>query len=472
MSKSTHQFEIKGVDKSAGAFASIKQHAAVTGAQIRNMVGGALAGVGAYLGLRTLSANIDELGKLSDIAQKTGTSVDELTKAATAFSVVGVQGMGVDQIGKAFDNMAKSTGRQGMAGFYQTIEELGKIPDIAERGKAAVQVFGESGMEFMPLINGAKEGTGAIRSVIETFPGVSQAAADAGDALADAKTIGASGFKSIWLNAIGAVCRQFGLDFRGGAAAMVAYLDYGAHVAWRYLKSLFDANEQGVRRFEMAWKAVGNGIVRSVVTISATCYEYIKTIPERIVAGFANAIMTIPGIFSDSFAEKRRQTMEDWFAEISQGMWQSIDDDLKTLGIDVVRDSLGKELQAVFSDVNTDDLDKKLKDMLELSKKIGINIDDSVGAGNEGNDKKNEGNDKGNKSNINGRLFDVEHRKPEIRNDLILGGSNAATRLQLLGPSLQSETKKQTQVLESMNDKLSKLVSQTDEPMVSFDTLD
>lgn len=453
MSKSTHQIEVRGRDATGAAFSSIKNRAAVTGAQIRSMVGGALAAAGAYMSFRAITGGIDELGHLSDIAQKTGTSVDELTKAVTAFNVVGIQNMGVDQLGKAFDYMAKTTGRSGMEGFYQTIGEIGKIPDVAKRGQEAMRIFGRSGMEFMPLIKGAENGTSAIRSVIETLPGVSQAAANVGDELSDAKNIGATGFKSIWLNAIGAVCSRFGIDFRGAAAAMVAYVDYGVHVAWRYLQSLFDANDQGVKRFETAWKTIGNSILRSVVIISATCFEYIKTIPNLIIAGFADGIMGIPAIFSSSYRERHNQIMNDWMAEISQNMWQAIDKDLKALGIDVVRDSLGKDLQTVFSDVKTDDLDKKLESMLEKAGKLRKNIDSSVGAGNGG----------GKVNNSNGIGVDIGRSKPSIRNDLIFAGSNAALRAQILGPTLQSEAKKQTALLEKIADSSEKTADAVEE---------
>jgi len=46
-------------------------------------------------------------------------------------SILGIKGMGVEQMADAFAKMEKSTGRTGMSGFYQTIEELGKINDAS-----------------------------------------------------------------------------------------------------------------------------------------------------------------------------------------------------------------------------------------------------------------------------------------------------------------------------------------------------
>ena len=54
-------------------------------------------------------------------------------------------------------------------------------------------------------------------------------------------------------------------------------------------------------------------------------------------------------------------------------------------------------------------------------------------------------------------------RQTRISNDLILGGSNAATRLQILGPTLQSETKKQTAILERIAANTEKTADNTEE---------
>ena len=125
MSKSTHQIAVKATDQTAGAFSSIRARASAASSKLRSMLGGALAAAGAYMGLRSIVSGINELGKLSDIAQKSSVSVDDLTKSATALSVLGIQNMGVEQMAKAFTMMEKNTGRTGMEGFYQTIDELG-----------------------------------------------------------------------------------------------------------------------------------------------------------------------------------------------------------------------------------------------------------------------------------------------------------------------------------------------------------
>ena len=245
MSKTTHQLAVKATDQTAGAFSSIQARASAASAKLRSMLGGALAAAGAYFGFRSIVNSINELGKLSDIAQKSSVSVDELTKSATAMNVLGIQNMGPEQMAKAFQLMEKNTGRTGMAGFYQTIDELGKIPDVSERASAAMKVFGKSGIEFIPLINAADTSVDALKDVIDVMPGIPQSAADAGDDVADAMTIASDGVKSVWMAGIGAICGWFGKNYTGGirqaaaegANALMYYAKVGVQKAMEYYRS-------------------------------------------------------------------------------------------------------------------------------------------------------------------------------------------------------------------------------------------
>ena len=245
MSKSTHQIAVKATDQTAGAFSSIQGRASAASAKLRSMLGGALAAAGAYMGLRSIANGITELGKLSDIAQKSSLSVDELTKSATAMNILGIQNTGPEQMAKAFQMMEKNTGRSGMEGFYQTIGEIGKIPDLSDRASAAMKVFGRSGMEFMPLINAADVSTEALKDVIDVMPGIPQSAAEAGDDAADAMKIATDGVKSVWMAGIGAICGWFGKNYTGGirqaaaegANALMYYAKIGVQKAMEYYRS-------------------------------------------------------------------------------------------------------------------------------------------------------------------------------------------------------------------------------------------
>ena len=435
MSKSTHQFEIKGVDKSGGAFSSIKDRAAATAAQIRSMVGGAIAAAGAYMSFRAIKGGIDELGHLSDIAQKTSTSVDELTQTAAALNVLGIQNMGIDQLGKAFDYMQKTTGRSGMEGFYQTIGELGKIPDVAKRGQEAMRIFGRSGMEFMPLINAANNGTEALRGVIAAMPGIPQAAADAGDDLADGTEIICKEFHSLWLQGIGAVCKLFsdGLpsSARQGGATVAAYMEYWA-------KSSVDIVRIAWARIRGFGSAVGStlGSYVGAFVQNAKWHDWLSLLlPGGAIANTIFGKITGKGnAFTDAFdagADSWRQSMEE---------------------MEIDFEEFEKKLEA-RAGILSDRLDKAFN--LERNyKKAAISTRSRLEL------------DKA-------KLGNVDMSVPtRISNDLIMGGSNAATRLQLLGPTLQSEQKITNELLEKVVENTAKTAKNTDDPdAFMFDTL-
>lgn len=400
MSKSTHQFEIRGVDKSTGAFGSIKNRAAATSAQIRSMVGGAIAAAGAYLSFRAIKGGIDELGHLSDIAQKTNTNVGELTQTAAALSALGIQNMGVDQLGKAFDYMAKTTGRSGMEGFYKTIDELGKIPDVTKRSQAAMQVFGRSGMEFAPLLNAADSTVDALQTVIAAMPKVPQSAADAGDAMSDAMGFAANQVKSIWLQGLASICGWFDNEYTGGVreASLKAgnYMEYYAKLA---------------------------------VTKCLTWYRKVQEYLKRYGEYWGTFIGTKMG--GGSWTEAFQNAENAW-----QQALKEYDDVSKEL------EEKEQERTERFKR-NFEERAIAIQKFQGAYEKAAVTLDRR-------------------KERDAAQGLEVS-RQTRISNDLIMGGSNAATRLQILGPTLQSETKKQTAILERIAANTEKTADNTEE---------
>lgn len=401
MSRSTHQFEIKGVDKSAGAFGSIKGRAAATSAQIRSMVGGAIAAAGAYLSFRAIAGGVNELGHLSDVAQKTSTDVGELTRTAAAFSALGVN-MGVDQIGKAFDYMAKSTGRTGMEGLYQTLAELGKIPDVSDRAQEAMKVFGRSGMEFMPLINAADTSVEALETVVNAMPAIPQSAADAGDAMSDAMGFAAKQVKSIWLQGLGAICGWFDNEYKGGVreASLQAgnYMEYYAKMAVTKCLAWYQKVQEYLKRFG----------------------DYVGAFVGSLMGGggFGDAVE----MASQAWDQALRQ-YDDVAAEIDER--------------EAARTERFKrefEERAIAIEKFQGAYDKAAISIAKRKEIAAANAEDIAGGS-----------------------------RTRISNDLVLGGSNAATRMQILGPTLQSESKKQTAILERIADNTEKTADNTEE---------
>lgn len=411
MSSSTHQIQLKGVDKTGAAFGSVRNRAAATGAQIRSMLGGALAAAGAYLGFRAIKGGIDELGHLSDVAMKTSTSVDELTQAATAMSVLGIQNMGVEQLAKAFDYMAKTTGRSGMAGFYQTIGEIGKVEDVADRAQMAMKVFGRSGMEFMPLLNAAKDGTEALQGLIGVMPGISDAAAQSADDVSDSMTIAGGNLKKIWHNALGVICRNLGEQFPGGVrqATAAAMVHFGGWVkkAWRTL----------------VWFGTNSSIVFSAAVTNW----------EEILKSFGEYFKDIFSAIGDFFVGMWNTTWEDW----GNGKWFGKGPEMLAAGLEKAVEKAGKKLAPLLElgdliDLDFGDIDEGLR--LELAKieKLGEWYDKSVKT------------TRARAAEGGGGAMSL--KTPAIRNDLITS-INEANRIALLGPQLQNETKKQTEIM-------------------------
>lgn len=222
---------VTGIDKTGAAFNSVRNRAKATGAQIRSVMGGAIAAAGAYLSFRSIKGGIDELGKLSDMAMKAGTSVEFLTRATTAFQVTG---LGISQEGfiKALQYMQKNTGKQGEGAFFEIAKQIAAIPDAAERANAAVKVFGRSGLDMLPLVNNGQAAIEKFQTLQRIMPGVSSSAAAAGDAAADALTIFGKGAQTIGLKVVGKLCELFGQEFPGGVRA-------GALNAINWLETFF-----------------------------------------------------------------------------------------------------------------------------------------------------------------------------------------------------------------------------------------
>ena len=220
---------VKGIDKTGAAFNSIRNRAKATGAQIRSVMGGAIAAAGAYLSFRSIKSGIDELGNLSDMAMKAGTSVDTLTKSALAFQVAGLN-LPVESLAKSFQYLKKQTGEGGIDNFYKVAQSIAAIKDPAQRGAELVKNFGRAGLELQPLIDGGEAAIEKMRTLTDIMPGVSQAAADAGDAAADALTVFGTGAKDLMLRAVGKIISLWADDFPGGVRA-------GALSAYNYLET-------------------------------------------------------------------------------------------------------------------------------------------------------------------------------------------------------------------------------------------
>lgn len=401
MANANINFNVTGTDKTGAAFNAIGWRAK----QLSSMLKGALAFAGAYFGFRAVKGGIDELGHLSDIAQKTSTSVDELTQAAGAMNALGIQNMGIQQLAKAFDYMAKTTGKTGMAGFYETIGELGKIEDVATRGQEAMKVFGESGMELMPLINAADTSVDALKTVQAALPKIPQSAANAGDAMSDAMGFAANQAKSIWLQGLGAICGWFDNEYKGGVreASLQAgnYMEYYAKVYTAKVLTWYKKIQEWLKRYGDFWGTLvgakmGGASWSEALSMATDAYDEAAEEYEKV---------------ADEL-EKKEQARTERFKR-----------DFEDRAIAI------KDFKRAY--------DKAAESIKSREERTGL--DDST---------------------VGGKL-------PTVKNDLIMAGSNEARKLQILGPQLQSETKKQTGLLQKIADNTKSTADNTEHDAVS-----
>ena len=410
MSSSTHQISINGKDNTAQAFKSVQARAISTGNRIASVMGGAIAAAGAYLSVRMVANSVKELGELSDTAARAGVDVGELTKAMTGLQVLGIK---LDQEGltKVFQQMRKNTGREGMDGLYQTVEEIAKIPDAAERSKAAMSAFGRSGMELLPLIDAAQNGTEALRGVIGVMPGIPQAAADAGDDAADAMQIASDGIKALWMEGLGNLVEWIGSFFPGGirqaALEAVNWVEYG---------------------LKMAYISVKKGI--------SEIYRYTLGVVENIGAGLGGMLGTWFG--GGSFTDGLSAYVDAYNKHADE----------QDRGLE----ELDKANQA-RADKWTEEFEAERARIAEFA----ANYNKALG--------------KGRRAEGEGEEAAAAARNPRISNALIAAGSNAARRLAVMGPEV-SEQKKQTQYQRQIAENTKEMATLLDKPADEYSETD
>ena len=289
-----------------------------------------------------------------------------------------------------------------MEGFYQTIAELGKIPDVSDRAQEAMKVFGRSGMEFMPLINAADTSVEALETVVNAMPAIPQSAANAGDAMGDAMGFAAKQVKSIWLQGLGAICGWFDNEYAGGVreASLTAgnYMEYYAKMAVTKCLGWYQKIQEYLKRYGDFWGALIGAKMGGASWGEAF---------DMADKAFAQAIRQYDDVAAEIDATEAART-ERFKREFEE----------RAIAIEKFQGAYDK---AAISIAKRQDKAAEKAEAEEVA------------------------------------------RQTRISNELILGGSNAATRLQILGPTLQSESKKQTAILERIAKNTEKTADHTEE---------
>lgn len=369
MSQSTHQIAIKGKDETASAFKSVQNRAKATSSAISSIMGGAMAAASAFLGYRAISGTVQELGKLSDLAMKSGTSVNFLTSAATAFQVAGLD-ISVESLARSFQYLQKNTGKNGEGGFYEVVRSIAAIEDPIQRNAELIKNFGRQGLELMPLVNGGQELIDKFETLRRIMPGASDAAAQVGDEIADSMKIAGQGVQTLWQKVLGKLFGLFAEDFPGGVRAgalnAVNAIEYAVKKAWY----VFDNYRRKIAHYiTFAWETLTGGNADGSAS-----------------RDLRNKLAIDADIYAKQMAANEKMR-EDFKADLAK--------------LDV------NDLANLFGKRGATQMGEEMGEAAARSMK-------------------------------------------RINNQLIMGESNAARRLSILGPDYQNEQKKQTKALEDI----------------------
>lgn len=344
---------VQGINKTGAVFGEIARSAARVGKTAALFGAAAAAGASA-----AFLATARSLGSLSDVAMRASASTDELSKMATAMNVLGVKAQTPEALAAAFQKMTKATGETGVEGFKKCAAAIAEMETAEERSAAAMAVFGKSGLDFLPVIEGIRlNGVSALEDVMAAMPGISQAAADAGDAIADSMVIMTEGAKSLWSDACGAVAKALDESFEGGArqAALnaVAYVEYFSKMAARYAAA-----------FAKDWTGALSNFFEAAVWAFESLMRYIGDIAK--VGG---------KMFVDAFVGTAKNLWNGGEIDMSvEAMFERAGgNDANKLLAERMRGAMHMAGET-FASVVTDDLKAKLEDKLEKAAKAAAAV--------------------------------------------------------------------------------------------------
>lgn len=184
---------VRGVDATRAVFRRVRANVALMAARVRQM---ATVGVAGAAGLTAaVAAAANSLSTLTDRAAQAGTTADELQRLTTALGVAGAKGANLETISQGLARMTQATGRTGFEGLKQTLEEISRIGDEGERIRKLSRVFGRAfGPGLAAFVrNGPNQIRASLDTIVAAMPGVDNALAGAGDALADGFAIAKDG---------------------------------------------------------------------------------------------------------------------------------------------------------------------------------------------------------------------------------------------------------------------------------------
>lgn len=286
-------FSLNGVDKTAGAFNSVQKRAKSAMSKLRGVA--MAAGLGISFGAIAYGAKraVDAMGELTDHAQRMSSSVEDVQKLTGALDMVGVVGVNVDALAKAFERMSKETGAVGVRGFRDVMQSIAGMGSEQERVNELVRVFGrEMGAKFAPLVRqGPQAFIEGLDGVMAMMPAVTGAAAEAADGASDALKIAGKTITVAWQQTIGDMVAgwkdHFGVSFEEGIYIAIEYVTWFVKSAWKHFKAFGENIGKGawaivddwrgaLESLGLHWVGVFNAIGRLAMEFGKQLWKWIK----------------------------------------------------------------------------------------------------------------------------------------------------------------------------------------------------
>lgn len=189
-----------GVDATGGMFKQIRGNIAKVGSSVAaavkgvGVVGAAVIGTG-FAAYKALSSVTSGMNEVANAAHRAGEgSAASFQRLVDTLGVAGLK-VSAESLVSSFRRMRKETGRVGITGFVQTLDEISRLETEQERLTQLTKIFGEAaGPEFAGLV---ASGVGNLGTLIRDAMGAVGGATD--DAFKKAQTLQA-GFDIVGTN--------------------------------------------------------------------------------------------------------------------------------------------------------------------------------------------------------------------------------------------------------------------------------
>jgi hypothetical protein len=307
----------KNASKGFGmSFGKIGAAAAVAGAAVKvGMMAVEAATAGARAVVDGFGQAIDLGGKLNDLSSRTGESAGNLLVLQRAFENTGVSS---DKVGTSLNKLQKFMADAAAGGADQTAtlnalglsmsdlagktpseqmqvfaKKIAGISDPAERARAAMEVFGKSGGELLPVLNNFAGEIDAAKGQLGSLPGVMDRSASAMDSLGDNfsaiknKTMEfAAGFLEDALPALNAFTTSLtGVDAAGWGQKLMGQVMNVADFLIGAFKAPMPAIEALGAALIAGVKTAGNNYLNSLIDAGKFLSAFFSSSLPGIIAG-------------------------------------------------------------------------------------------------------------------------------------------------------------------------------------------